>query len=337
MPDMRLPVEKNLKLEETDIWNIIKNDHWEEYFRERLIASNINANMFVDKVNTSVRIVATNSAECENVTKLLCESIARQEVSPQDIAIIVQGEKCKNFFSELKQGQPLEIRFKESTLSIELLGVPDVVASAKQKVNNFFESERVMSEKLKVSEGIARLLTRHLSGKVNAVEKDLDQENVSIHIDQVTGEVEIQGTREGLTKCRKRLSELCRTIVDGNEDFSSHGACKLLLGENAKEHLKMIEMEQKVDIVVERCAKQLIEAPPLPPRSRTRKVDIVAEGCAKQPIEAPPLPPRSRTRLSSTLPKERIYNQCKFTTKDGVKVSWKYGSIEEEAVSLDIT
>ena len=107
------------------------------------------------------------------------------------------------------------------------------------------------------------------------------------------------------------LAKFWEKKSNGYEEFLSPGACKLLLGENGKEYLKMIEMEQKVDIVVERCVKQ--------------------------PIEAPPLPPRSRTRLASTLPKKRIYNQCKFTTKDGVQVSWKYGSIEKEAVSLGIT
>ena len=299
-------------LDKTLNFDKISDELWQNYFPAKFAGLNIKAKIFDDKASDKIKLVAASSLDYDKAQRLYHESIMQEKVPfSKENVDVVQGEKCKELFLKLKHGFALDICVEMSTGLVKLFGVQEFVPNAKKEIENFIEVERMRSKTREVSNEEARLLTGHLSSKVKDIEEGLKHNKVSIQIDQAMGKVHMRGTQEGLAKCDQRFAELLAQIVKKIEEFFSPGLHKLLSEGNFSESLRLIEMEKKVAITVKIRDRQpmKMEPPPIKPK-----------------------PSRSRNVVPGRAPKHLVYNQCNFTTKEGCKVSWKYGSIENEAV-----
>ena len=151
-----------------------------------------------------------------------------------------------------------------------------------------------------VSQSIWNFLARQVNHEnVTQIAKDLKQYSVSIALTNDEEKFLIRGSNEGIIQCKQRLSELATSIGELEKKFEYPGIKNLFFDQVGKQQLEIIERGMRVDIKSVCC----------------------------QPVSQP-----RTSSLSNIKPGSSIYNICKFTTKEGIKVTWKYGSIENEEV-----
>ncbi|XP_028416340.1 protein mono-ADP-ribosyltransferase PARP14-like [Dendronephthya gigantea] len=160
-----------------------------------------------------------------------------------------------------------------------------------------------------VTQSIWNFLARQVNQEnVTHIAKELKQYNVSITLADDEGKFLIRGTNEGIKQCKQRLSELAALIVEREKKLEYPGIKNLFFDQVGKQQLEMIENEMRIDI---------------------RSVSCSAEKISNEPVFLP------RTN-SLSLPNSQssVYNICKFTTEEGMKVTWTYGSIENETADV---
>ena len=139
---------------------------------------------------------------------------------------------------------------------------------------------------------------------VKQIAEDLKQHKVSIKITDDQEHYLVRGFNKGIEQCKQRLSELASMIAEQEKKLEYPGIKQLFLDQSGKEQLIRIEKEMDVNI------------------------EIVRRQCSKAPV---PLP--KTISFHSKKAESVIYDVCNFTTNEGINVSWKYGSIENEVVS----
>lgn len=308
--------------------NFVRTEPVKMYFKEKLAREKINALFFVE--DNVVKIVAANPTEFGKAKECLRKSMSHDSVSVQtQDAFIFKSEKCQNLFTNLQKEGLLKIRTETAKNSVELYGMIEAVASAKSEIESFIEIERIRGECRQISKGLVRFLSDHFSENLKGVEMKLKQSHVCVQIDKAKGAITMSGTQEGLRKCNEQLDRLFATIVKDSEEFSSPGLVKLLLGENGRRNVKLIEMEKKVVIEMSKRAKDGVIS------TRQDEVDCFEkeERCVMEEKKKYREETRQESLDSQTV--ESVYDLCNFTTAEGVKVSWKYGNIAKEKVRTE--
>ena len=231
-----------------NVEHIITSEPGLNYVREKLSWMNITA-MILKENENAVKIIAKSQSDCEKANQCLLESIVKEDV-PLDVknSFIFKTEKFKNITKKIIKSQLVNI-FIENSKVLVLNGITEAVSDARKEIKDFIEREQLAAQETDnypVSKEVARFLREHCSEKLKKLEETLSPSHVSIHVDQSA--VHVKGTQRGIEKCRELFLQLFDTIVVENIKFSSPGLSKLILGENWKSNLKLIEMERKVII-----------------------------------------------------------------------------------------
>ena len=158
------------------------------------------------------------------------------------------------------------------------------------------------------TEHVWHFLARRINHQnVMQIANDLVRYSVSVQITDDNEHFYICGYSEGVEQCKQRLSQLAAMVVQEEKKLEYPGIKRLFLDQGGLEQLQMIKQEMDVEIdMVHRSTK----------------------------LPRPPMPlPRSLS-LPSVRSKMFIHDILKFTTKEGINVSWRYGNIEDEVVRI---
>ena len=255
-------------------------------------------------------ILASSQEECERAFHILFEIIREDKLSiTKDCSI--RNDQFQSLISRLQRGSLVQIEVLQNVEEdfVRIIGIEAEIVKATKEISDFVNKDAIRSEAYRpqVSKYIWSFLSRRVHHEsVKQIAEDLQQYSVSIQMTDDHEHFLIRGFSEGIEQSKQRISELASMIVEQEKRLEYPGIKQLFLDQSGKEQLIMIEKEKDVKIEIVHSGRRFSKIPVPVPRTFS-------------------LPAKKNETF--------IYDVCNFTTKEGVYVSWKYGSIENEVVS----
>ena len=289
-------------------------------FIEKCLSEREIVSVIVVESKSSVKIIAKSHQECEAVKECLYNNIHEATIIlPSQSEHIFTSKKWYDISKTIQSEGLIDyhISFTENRIKrdIKLYGATPLVKRYDQILTDFIDSQKIESCEMPVSPGIARYMREKLQKEIDKIEAEFREEQVKIEIG--TNRLTCTGTKEGINESKKRTMVLRDDICTRSKDYSLVGIDKLFSDENGQRNIKGIEAESNVKIEVVKDAVDV--------EKESAKVDVEA-------IRAD----RSKEEENVQVPAAPAdpFDQCNFTTREGLKVSWKYGNIERERVSI---
>ena len=255
-----------------------------------------------DGQSHSLVVLALSQEECERAFQILFEIIREDTLSVKSCS--VQNDEFQSLIAKLQRGTLIKIdvlpNLEEN--AIRIIGVDEEIAQTTKQIYDFVEDLAVPSYAFRPrsTRHVWNFLARRVNQKnVLQIAKDLELYSVSIQVTDDNEHFYIRGHIEGVEQCKQLLTQLAAKVVQEEKKFEYPGVKRLFHGQAGVEHLQMIRKEMDVEIEVAKAPRPLPRNLSLP----TKRLENYA------------------------------YDLCKFTTNEGVNVSWKYGAIENEEVS----
>lgn len=255
-------------------------------------------------------ILAFSEKECEKAHEIMLGEIIREDTFSVSNDCSVESDGFQSLISKLQRGSLVQIevlREPEENL-VQIIGVEEEISQVIKEITKFIREEGINIDTYRphVSENTWNFLANQVNkDSIKKIAKNLEQYRVSIHITNDHKQFVVRGFKKGTELCKQYLSKIAAKIVEQEKKLEYPGVRGYFLDQVGKEQLQMIEKEMGVEIEIVRRSKAPVPLPRLP---RT-------------------------TSLPNKDPESFVYDTCNFTTKEGINVSWKYGSIENEVVS----
>ena len=299
--------EKHLTLPQSNlIWNIVAKNRWNEYFAKQLGKAKRKAKVCVGPSNALV-ILAFSQEDCERAFEVLFE-IIREDTLVITKDFPIQSDHFQTLIAKLQRGTLVQIEvFPDAEENVvRIIGANEDITQATQEISDFIQEKGLHNDAYRpqVSQNIWNFFARRANHEsVKQIAKDLEQYNVSIQIADDHEYFLVHGLNKGIEQSKKRLGELSSMIVEKEKKLEYPGIERLFVGKVGMEQLSMIEKEMDVEI------------------------EIVCSG-KKMPLS------RGFSLPNKAPAKTDLYDLCNFTTKEGLRLSWKYGNIENEAADV---
>ena len=263
--------------------------------------------------SSTLVILANSPEECKEAFDMLFDVIREDTLS---ISLITKdsstrSDRFQSLISRLQRGSLVQIEVLEDGEEdvVRIIGVEEDIPKVTKEIYDFVKNDGIRSAAYRpqVSHQVWSFLAKRVNHEiVKQIAEDLKQYSITIQITDDQEHYLVRGFNTGIEQCEQRLSELASMIAGQEKKFEYPGVKQLFLDQSGKEQLIMTEREMGVKIEMVHSGKRY----------------------SKMPV---PLP---RTFSLPTKKAESfIYDVCNFTTKEGMNVSWKYGSIENEVVS----
>ena len=261
-----------------------------------------------------VVILAFTQEECEKAHEIMFGIIREDTFSIAAADCSMDSAGFQSLLSKLQRGSlvQIEVSLDAEENVVRIIGVEEDISQATKEITKFIKEEgiNIDTHRPQVSESTWNFLANQVNhDMIKQMVKDLEKYSVTVQIADDREQFVIRGFRKGIELCKVNLSKIAAMIVEQEKMLKYPGIRDHFLDNAGKEQLRLIEKETgvKIDIV---------------PRGRT---------FPKPPAPLPKLP--RTASLPDKSPESSIYDTCNFTTKEGINVSWKYGSIENEVVS----
>jgi hypothetical protein len=268
----------------------------------------------------SVKIIARSSQECDEVKDCLCKHLREATITlPSKSEHIFASKKWYEISKTIESEKLVDYQInfvKETRRDIKLHGATHLVEKYDKIVRDFINSQKIENYGMNLSPGIARFMKEKLSKEIERIETDLRDEQVKIEIHQDSGEC--KSTKEGIRESKKRIVVLISEITSTSKGYSSVGIGTLFFSEHGQRNIKGIEAGSNAVIEV---GKRLTT-------TQKESTQGVVETIRAEQAYA-------KSKMKQVSPSELMdpFDQCNFTTMEGLKVSWKYGNIAQERVS----
>ena len=313
------------------IANILSTSPGNKYVDELLSQKKISA-IFVIEENSAIKIVADTPQECGRAVNCLCDSIREAKVQfPSGHDFIFERERWKQISENLKSQQLIRLSVNHMTNSIVLQGATCNVKKSEKELKEYIESQ-IIKEKLQVvSNGVARFFKSNLSKEINGIQAQLknDQVAIEVNVKKLTQSfISLRGTESGLDRCDVSISKLRRMVIEKKKDLSSPGLIQLLFSETGQPYLKVIEMKNNVVIEMKRELRKSVK------ETSQTEVKTLRDELVKEKMKRLSLADDRSKFAIETKTTESTYDLCNFTTNEGLRISWKYGNIANETVSI---
>ena len=287
-------------------------------FIEKCLSEREIVSVILIESKSSVKIVAKSPEECDAVKECLRKNVCKATVKlPSPNEHIFVSKKWDDIRKAIDSEELLEYQINcddETKRDIQLHGATPQVEKYDKRVTDFINSQKIESNIVHISPGIARFMKEKLGKEIEKIETELIEEKLKIEIG--LGNIKYTSTKEGIKESKRRIMELKDDIYKECKSYSSAGVGKLFFSEDGQRNIKGIEAGSNVKIEVENgpSVKNLnqIDVEVL----RTEREEGMRE--IKQRPATPGDP----------------FDHCKFTTREGLDVSWKYGNIAQERVSI---
>mgnify|MGYP002803931348 FL=1 len=277
--------------------------------------------VYVIMVGTGgVKIVARSPQVCEEVRECLCKNVRKATIAlPPESEHIFASKQWYEVSKTIERESLVnyQINFvQEIRHGIELHGATHLVENYKEKITDFINAQKIESCEMRLPSGIARFMKEKLGDEIAKIESDLRDEQVKINILLEKRTCECKGTKEGIRESKRRVLALSNEITPKSKDCSKIGICTLFFGENGQRNIKGIET----------ATNTIIKLSKVP--STVEKESTQAE---IEAIRAERAQGKSKVRQENL---KDPFDQCNFTTNEGLQVSWKYGNIAQERADI---
>ena len=249
----------------------------------------------------SVRIVAFNNVDIGRARQVIAETFEQDSVViPDDINLSTETGELKEleqFCSQIQRGKPIKVHIiaERSRRLVKLVGVADIMKETKSAIENVLQSMRIITDYFpmpEMSDNIWDFLYHQFATTIKPIEKKLSHSHVIVNLTEKRKVLLLEGTTNGLEKCKEALQKLVETIVQKDELINAPGVQNLFAIDVGRNHLRSIEKDQNVLI------------------RKNQFVDLV-------PI---------------SLSEDATVSQSQTHGKGGVKITMKNGRIENETV-----
>ena len=289
-----------------------------DFIEERLSERKIVSVILVES-KSSVKIVA-RTEEREAVKECLCSCLSDKTVDlPPTNECILDSKKWFDISETIKSEELIDYQIcseGEIKRGITLYGATHLVENYEKIVADFIKSQKIESCVMHIPPDIARFMKEKMGKEVEIIKSDLKEEQVKIEIG--LGKMNCTGTLEGIRKSKERIKDLKDDIEKHSKDYSFVGVDIPFSDDDGQRIIKSIEVESDVKI-------EVIKKDSLSVEIKSTQADVEAIRAqreeAKKVKQTPPAPMDP-------------FDQCNFTTNKGLNVSWKYGNIAAERVSM---
>jgi hypothetical protein len=289
-------------------------------FIEKCLSEREIVSVILVESKSSVKVVARSPQECEAVKECLCSNVREAMIIlPATNEHIFTSKKWYDISKTIDSEELVDYQISfdsETKRDIKLHGATHLVERHEKIVADFINSQKIESYVKHLLPGIARFMKEKLGKELEQIESDLREEQVKIEIG--LGKFECTGTKEGINESARRIMDLRDDISTRSLDYSSIGVDKLFSNEDGQRNIKGIEAGCNVKIEV---VKGLVGV-----KEESTQVDVEA-------IRAQRVQGKREIKQVPATPVDP-FDQCKFTTMEGLNVSWKYGNIAQERVSI---
>ncbi|XP_028412718.1 uncharacterized protein LOC114535634 [Dendronephthya gigantea] len=289
-----------------------------DFIEKRLSEQEIVSVILVE-TKSCLKVVAKSLQECEKVKECLCHNIREATISlPLKNDHIFSSKKWYDVTKAIDSEELVDyqINFERTKRrDIKLHGAKHLVEKYQKIVDDFIDSRKIESCLMPLPPGIARFMKEKLGNEVGKIETDLKEEQVTIEIH--FNKLVFTGTEPGLNESKKRILKLRSDICTESKEYTSVGMSKLFSSENGRRNIKGIEADSNIIIVVADDHTK-VEAETWFDVGAIRTERLRERREIKQVPVAPVDP----------------FDQCNFTTREGLAVSWKYGNIARERADI---
>jgi hypothetical protein len=289
-------------------------------FIEKCLSEREIVSVILVESKSSVKVVAGSPQECEAVKECLCSNVREAMIIlPARNEHIFTSKKWYDISKTIDSEELVDYQISfegETKRDIKLHGATHLVERYEKIVADFINSQKIESYVRHLQPGIARFMKEKLGKELEQIESDLREEQVNIEIG--LGKFECTGTKEGINESARRIMDLRDDISTRSLDYSSIGVAKLFSNEDGQRNIKGIEAGCNVKIEVVKGLGGVKEESTQVDVEAIRAERVQGKGEIKQ-VPATPVDP---------------FDQCNFTTMEGLNVSWKYGNIAQERVSI---
>lgn len=320
--------EETLVLSPHNVVDILASEEGKSYIQEKLAREKIAA-IFLTEDGNVIRIFAENSRELGRARDCIRNSMSKAQIPfPEGHTFAFIKEKWKQISERLKSHRLIDLSINYSTSSIALYGAADIVEESKVSITEYLASQTIQERKRVVSHGVARFLSQNLSSKVKNIELELKDDQASIEVNKTQNVIWFKATKSGLDKCERSVVELCQMVSVKRNELSSPGLSRLLSSETGQRYMKLIEIEKNLIIEVTREQRKgaIVDTSKI-------EVESIRKELEREREKKISLEENRRKSVINTKSVESTYDLCNFSTKEGIRVSWKYGNIANETVS----
>ena len=279
----------------------------------------------------SVKVISKSPKKCNEVKECLCNNVFQTTIplAAKDEHILT-SKKWEEILKTIQSEQLVDCQVNTvngTPRDIKLHGAAHLVQKYNKQVTDFIKSQEVFPCKMCLPSAIARYIKEKSNKELEKIESDLKEEKVTINIQQANDlfvplndlfECLLSGTNKEIHESQKRIVAVSREITSRSTSFSSVGVVMLLFSENGRQNIKVIEAEtdtiieiSKVPVIVKEESSQS--------RVKAMQAESLQRNTMMKQIASAPIDP---------------FDQCNFTTSEGLHVSWKYGNIAEQRVSI---
>ena len=287
-------------------------------FIEKCLSEREIVSVILVESKSSVKVVARSPQECEAVKECLCSNVREAMIIlPSTNEHIFTSKKWYDISKTIDSEELIDyqISFEGGTKrDIKLHGATHLVERYEKTVTDFINSQKIVCYVMHPPPGIARFMKEKLGKELGKIEADLRDEQVKIEIG--SAKLECTGTKEGIHESKRRIMDLRSNISTRSKEYSSIGVDKLFFSKDGQRNIKGIEAGSNVKVEVVKCLEGVEK------ESNHFDVEAIRAERKKREIKqvaATPLDP---------------FDQSNFTTREGLNVSWKYGNIAKERVSI---
>ena len=272
----------------------------------------------------SVKVISQSPKKCNEVKECLCNNVFQTTIplAAKDEHILT-SKKWEEILKTIQSEQLVDCQVNTvngTPRDIKLHGAAYLVQKYNKQVTDFIKSQEVFPCKMCLPSAIVRYIKEKSNKELEKIESDLEEEKVTISIQPANDLFEclLSGTNKGIRESQKRIVAVSREITSRSTSFSSVGVAMLLFSENGRQNIKVIEAETdtiievgKVPVIVKEELSQS--------RVKAMQAESLQRNTMMKQIASAPIDP---------------FDQCNFTTSEGLHVSWKYGNIAEQRVSI---
>lgn len=279
--------------------------------------------MFVIKVSAgngnNVFITGTNGVEMQRAQRLFMDLISVEKVHPIPKDVSSQNRDFQKLRVELEGSMAIKIDYRTSNEILKIYGLEEAVKKAKSKIEQFFKSVSIKSERY--TPNLTADMWTFLEMHLDEVKRATKVTNVTVKLEkqQQSGnhQICITGNPGDVSACKNVLKKvLFQEIAKKDEKVAYPGLKKLFGGNKHNNWLKRIAEKWKVSIHI--------------------KIEPASNSSLPAARLNPLLPHRPRfATVSHSDDTQNVFRRFNFTTMEGLKLSCKFGRIENEKVGYE--
>lgn len=288
-----------------------------EFFESCLSQETIKVVLLIESEST-MKVVTQSMDEYYAVKQCLENNIRKVEVLlPQDNQHLLVSKEWFELCKAIDCEDLIKRHFDEKSEkgSISLHGAAFLVEKYANMIRDFIDKLKIECEFVDIELEITQFMKERLTKDFELIIVSLKDQHVKIKIS--SGKLEFSGTKQGIKQAKTLVMRLKDQIKTKTKLFSSVGVIELFLNEHGQRNLKGIEVDANVKIKVTDSHQDIIEqfdTDSIRSKREKYKKDAAA---SKKTLEP--------------------FDECDFTTKEGLKVSWKYGDLAKEKVIIIVS